>query len=137
MAIYAATKHAVEDYSESVDHELREYGIRMLLVEPAYTSTSFEASSQAPDSPLPTYAAQRQIARDVLATALRTADDPGVVATVIVKAATDSKHKLRYTAGSMAARVSLLRRIVPLAHLRQTNTQTQPPGGCPSRTPST
>src|SRR4029079_18808237 len=98
MAIYAATKHAVEDYSESVDHELREYGIRMLLVEPAYTSTSFEASSQAPDSPLPTYAAQRQIARDVLATPLRTADDPGVVATVIVKAATDSKHKLRYTA---------------------------------------
>ena len=43
----------------------------------------------------------------------RTADDPDVVAKVIVAAATDSKPKLRYTAGSMAARVSLLRRIVP------------------------
>ena len=49
MAVYAATKHAVEGYSESVDHELREHGIRMLLVEPAYTSTAFEASSMAPD----------------------------------------------------------------------------------------
>jgi len=113
MAVYAATKHAVEGYSESVDHELREYGVRMLLVEPAHTSTSFEASSQAPDSPLSIYAAQREISRDLLAAALRTADDPDVVATVIVRAATDSKPKLRYTAGSMAARVSLLRRIVP------------------------
>jgi NAD(P)-dependent dehydrogenase (short-subunit alcohol dehydrogenase family) len=113
MAVYAATKHAVEGYSESVDHELREHGVRMLLVEPAYTSTNFEASSQAPDSPLSVYAAQREIARDVLATALRTADDPDVVAKVILAAATDSKPKVRYTAGSMAGRVSLLRRFVP------------------------
>jgi short-subunit dehydrogenase len=103
----------VEGYSESVDHELREHGVRMLLVEPAFTSTSFEASSLAPDSPLPIYTAQREISRDVLATAMRTADDPDVVAKVIVAAATDSKPKLRYTAGSMAARVSLLRRFVP------------------------
>jgi NAD(P)-dependent dehydrogenase (short-subunit alcohol dehydrogenase family) len=45
MAIYAATKHAIEGYSESVDHELREHGIRVLLVEPAYTSTGFETNS--------------------------------------------------------------------------------------------
>ncbi|MEV4147697.1 oxidoreductase [Amycolatopsis sp. NPDC049691] len=113
MAIYAAAKHAVEGYSESVDHELREHGVRMLLVEPAYTSTSFEASSLPPDSPLPVYAAQREVARDVLATAVRNADDPDVVAKAIVAAATDAKPKLRYTAGSMAGRVSLLRRIVP------------------------
>ena len=113
MAVYAATKHAVEGYAESVDHELREHGVRMLLVEPAYTSTSFEASSLPPDSPLPVYAAQREVARDVLATAVRNADDPDVVAKVIVAAATDAKPKLRYTAGSMAGRVSLLRRIVP------------------------
>ncbi|MDX2606724.1 oxidoreductase [Streptomyces caniscabiei] len=113
MAVYAATKHAVEGYAESVDHELREHGVRMLLVEPAYTRTSFEASSLAPDSPLPIYAAQREVSRDVLATAVRNADRPDIVAKVIVAAATDSKPKLRYTAGPMAGRVSLLRRIVP------------------------
>jgi short-subunit dehydrogenase len=113
MASYAATKHAVEGYSESLDHELREHGVRVLLVEPAFTSTSFEASSLAPDAPLPVYAAQRKIARDVLATALRTAEDPDVVAKVIVAASTDSKPTPRYTAGSMAGRVSVLRRFVP------------------------
>src|SRR3954470_24156965 len=29
-ALYAATKHAIEGYSESLDHEVREYGIRVL-----------------------------------------------------------------------------------------------------------
>ena len=43
-ALYAASKHAVEGYSESVDHEVREHGVRVLLVEPAYTSTGFDAN---------------------------------------------------------------------------------------------
>jgi NAD(P)-dependent dehydrogenase (short-subunit alcohol dehydrogenase family) len=113
MAIYAATKHAIEGYSESVDHELREHGVRVLLIEPAYTSTGFEANTLAPDSPLPVYAAQRDVSREVLATAMRHADDPAVVAKAIVAAATDSKPKLRYAAGSTAARVSVLRRVAP------------------------
>src|SRR5438270_1470929 len=33
MALYAATKHAIEGYSESLDHELRTRGIRVLVVE--------------------------------------------------------------------------------------------------------
>jgi len=113
MAIYAATKHAIEGYSESVDHELREHGVRVLLVEPAYISMGFEANSLAPDLPLSVYAAQRDVSREVLAMAMGDADDPAVVAKVIVAAATDSKPKLRYTAGSTAERVSVLRRVVP------------------------
>ena len=113
MAVYAATKHAVEGYSESVDHELREHGVRMLLVEPGYTSTSFETSSLSPDAPLPVYEAQREISRDVLAKAVLAADHPDVIAKVVVAAATDPRPRLRYTGGSMAARVSLLRRLAP------------------------
>src|SRR5918994_7573514 len=41
MALYGASKHAVEGYSESLDHEIRGSGIRVVLVEPAYTRTSF------------------------------------------------------------------------------------------------
>ena len=52
MAVYAASKHAIEGYSESLDHEIREHGVRALLVEPAYTSTGFEANSPRPDTPL-------------------------------------------------------------------------------------
>jgi len=113
MAVYAATKHAVEGYSESVDHEVREHGIRVLLVEPGYTSTAFDANAVLADSPLPVYAGQRDIARDVLTSAMRDADDPTVVAKAILAAAVDTKPRVRYPAGSTAARVSTLRRVVP------------------------
>src|SRR6185503_10671928 len=45
MALYCATKHAVEGYSESLDHELRTRGIRVLVIEPAFTKTQFEANT--------------------------------------------------------------------------------------------
>ena len=115
MAVYAATKHAVEGFSESLDHEVREYGVRVLLVEPGYTSSQFEANAVAPDAPLPSYAAQRQVATEVLATAMRDADDPTVVADVVVKAATHKSPRLRYAAGPIASRVTVLRRFVPSA----------------------
>src|SRR5205085_8922681 len=44
MALYASSKHALEGYSESVDHEVREHGVRVLLVEPGFTKTSFDAN---------------------------------------------------------------------------------------------
>ncbi|MDQ0596535.1 short-subunit dehydrogenase [Streptomyces canus] len=52
MAVYGASKHAIEGYSQSLDHEVRQYGVRSLLVEPAYTRTGFEANSAKPDMPL-------------------------------------------------------------------------------------
>jgi NAD(P)-dependent dehydrogenase (short-subunit alcohol dehydrogenase family) len=113
MASYAATKHAIEGYSESVDHELREHGVRVLLVEPAYTRTGFDANALQADGPLPIYAAQRQVFDRVMAGAMAGGDDPATVARVIVAAATDPKPRLRYTAGSRARRVSTLRRFVP------------------------
>jgi len=113
MASYAATKHAIEGYSESVDHELREHGVRVLLIEPAYTRTGFDANALQPDAPLPIYAAQRQAFDRVMASAMAGGDDPATVARSIVAAATDPKPRLRSTAGSTAGRVSALRRFVP------------------------
>ena len=60
MALYAATKHAIEGYSESLDHEVRDHGVRVLLVEPAYTRTSFDANAVAVDEPLALYARRRE-----------------------------------------------------------------------------
>jgi len=113
MASYAAAKHAIEGYSESVDHEVREHGVRVLLVQPAYTKTGFDANAMQSDMPLPVYAQQRRIFGDVLAEAMKDGDDPAIVAKVIVAAATDPRPKLRYTAGPAAGRVSTLRRIAP------------------------
>ncbi|MEW2400303.1 oxidoreductase [Streptomyces sp. NPDC046862] len=113
MAAYAASKHAVEGYSESVDHEVRQHGVRVLLVEPAVTRTAFEANSPKPATPLPVYEQQRQAFERVMAAAMKDGDDPAIVAKAIVAAATDPKPKLRYPAGPTAGRVSTLRRLVP------------------------
>src|SRR2546428_1429613 len=40
MSVYAATKHAVEGYSESLDHEVRGFGVRVIVVEPGFTRTN-------------------------------------------------------------------------------------------------
>src|SRR5438034_7957570 len=76
MASYSATKHAIEGYSESVDHELRQHGVRVLLIEPAYTRTGFDANALQPDAPLAIYAAQRQAFDRVIANAMEGGDDP-------------------------------------------------------------
>jgi NAD(P)-dependent dehydrogenase (short-subunit alcohol dehydrogenase family) len=113
MAIYVASKHALEGYSESLDHEVREHGIRVLLVQPAYTRTSFDSNATQPDTPLPVYADRRRVFDEVMADAMKSGDDSADVATVIVAAATEAKPKLRYAAGSLASRVTKARRFAP------------------------
>jgi NAD(P)-dependent dehydrogenase (short-subunit alcohol dehydrogenase family) len=39
-ALYSSSKHAIEGYSESLDHEVRTQGIRVVLVEPGGIRTS-------------------------------------------------------------------------------------------------
>jgi NAD(P)-dependent dehydrogenase (short-subunit alcohol dehydrogenase family) len=113
MAAYSATKHAVEGYSESVDHEVREYGIRVLLVEPGGTKTGFDDNTTPPDSPLEVYARQRETSGQVVAEAVNHGDEPATVAKAIVAAATDPKPKLRYPASPRARQLSTMRRFAP------------------------
>jgi hypothetical protein len=50
-----------------------------------------------------------------MAEAIKGGDEPSVVGQTIVTAATDTRPKLRYPAGTVARRVSKLRRYVPWA----------------------
>jgi short-subunit dehydrogenase len=113
MALYAASKHAVEGYSESLDHEVRGSGIRVVLVEPAYTRTSFEGNVYQADQQLDVYQSARTNAEGVLRDEMKTADTPQLVASAVVKAATDASPRRRYTTGRMARQVTLLRRFAP------------------------
>jgi NAD(P)-dependent dehydrogenase (short-subunit alcohol dehydrogenase family) len=113
-ALYAATKHAVEGYSESLDHELRTRGIRVSVIEPAYTRTQFDTNFLAPDSKLDEYREVRALLDKVLKEIMATADEPTVVAEVVLQAAIAIRPKLRYTAGGLANRLRLLRRFAPV-----------------------
>ena len=112
-SLYAASKHAVEGYSESLDHETREFGVRVSVVEPGYTNTSFEANATDADSPLDSYEAVREHVKQVIAKAIRAGDDPAVVAQAVLKAATSRTPKLRYPAGPLARRLALLKKYAP------------------------
>ena len=113
MAIYTSTKHAVEGYSGSLDHEVREHGVRILLVEPGPINTPFGDHSVQGDTPMPLYASGRRTFDEVLAKNTSGGDAPAVVAKVIVAAATDRNPKLRRTAGSTAAGISVFHRVLP------------------------
>lgn len=112
-ALYAATKHAIEGYSESLDHELRTMGIRVSVIEPAYTKTPFDANFLEPDAKLDAYREVRAAVSQRVKQVMTTADQPGVVAEVVLKAASAARPRLRYTAGGLANRLRLLRRFAP------------------------
>jgi NAD(P)-dependent dehydrogenase (short-subunit alcohol dehydrogenase family) len=116
-ALYSASKHAVEGYTESLDHELREYGVRALLVEPGYTRTAFEANMWDADAPQAAYADNRATARVMIAENIRNAETPDVVADATYAAATDKRVKLRYPAGRQSRQLTLLKRFAPAALL--------------------
>jgi len=112
-ALYSSTKHALEGCSESLDHEVRSFGIRVCLLEPAYTRTSFEQNMALPDRALDAYVSARAGATAVMHDAMKTADDPEMVAENLIEAATAVSPRRRYTCGKVARQVSVLRRFVP------------------------
>ncbi|MEO8673679.1 MAG: oxidoreductase [Tahibacter sp.] len=112
-AFYAATKHAIEGYSESLDHEVRGFGIRVVLVEPGVTRTSFEENLTRADQPMATYAQARERSEDLMRQWVEAGDAPQIVADAVVDAATSAKPKLRYSAGKQSRQVRALRRYLP------------------------
>ncbi|HEX7946963.1 MAG TPA: SDR family NAD(P)-dependent oxidoreductase, partial [Phenylobacterium sp.] len=114
-AHYSATKHALEGYSESLDHEVRAFNIRVSLIEPGYTRSVFDQNALEPDAAMAEYDQARAAAAALVREVMPTADAPEVVAQAVLRAATAARYKARYPAGKMAGQVSLLRRLVPAA----------------------
>lgn len=112
-AHYSAAKHAIEGYSESLDHEVRSFNIRVSVIEPAFVRTVFDQNGIKPDSILNEYDRARADVDALLRDVMPKADLPDVVADVVVKAAADARPRRRYTAGKTAQQISLLRRFAP------------------------
>jgi len=112
MAVYSASKHALEGYSESLDHELRTRGVRVAVIEPGVTRTPFDANVLEPDLKIEEYRAIRAALNKRYEEMLAAGDAPEAVAEVVLKAATTARPKLRYPVGSVGT-FHLLRRFVP------------------------
>lgn len=112
-AYYAASKHAIEGYSESLDHEVRPFGIRVAVIEPWATKTSIEANSPQGDRPVAAYAAMLARYRTAFDAAMANGDTAEDVAATVLAAAKDRTPRLRYPSGKAARQTSFARRFLP------------------------
>jgi len=112
MGLYAASKHAVEGLSESLDHELRQFGIRVTLVQPAYTKTNLDLNAPQAASAIADYARERGLVARAVEESIRKAPEPTEVAETVVEAAL-GPWRMRRTPRGQAALVSKLRRFMP------------------------
>jgi short-subunit dehydrogenase len=111
-AVYSSTKHALEGLSESLDHEVRQFGIRVVLVQPGFTRTGFEAHSVAAAAHLDVYEKERSRVAAAVAANFEAAPEARSVAEEIARAI-ESPYRLRRPVGSQAKLVGRLRRFMP------------------------
>ncbi len=113
MGFYAASKHALEGLSESLDHEVRSFGIRALLIEPGFTRTQLDQKAVHAAHAIDDYDAARTRVGASIAENADRGDDPVGVAKAVLEALKAQRPKLRYPVGRVAGTVARLRRFLP------------------------
>jgi len=113
MGVYSASKYAVEGYSETLDHEVRQFGIHVSLVEPSFTRTNFGHNGQVVTQTLNAYSPDRTKVLDVVQEGVAKGDDPETVAAAVLRALTDRVPRLRYPAGREAKLLTQAKRWAP------------------------
>lgn len=114
-SLYHATKWAVEGFSESLQHELLAFNIRVKIIEPGPIKTDFyeRSADRISNLDFPEYDefSDRVLIR---LNKIGTTGSPAeVVAKTIYRASTDNSWKLRYSADPLAKQLLFLRKLLP------------------------
>ncbi len=112
MALYSASKHAVEGLSETLDHEVRQFGIRVALVEPSFTKTNLDLNAPQTVRKIPDYSQQFGVVSEAIQKNVQKAPDPEGAASTIVDAALGA-WRMRRTPKGEASLLAKLRRFMP------------------------
>ncbi len=112
MGVYASSKHAVEALSESLDHEVRGFGIRVGLVQPNFAKTEFGGHAVPVATTLDAYDTGRQRVMEAISRNMATGTTPERVAAEILRAA-EAPFRMRRPVGFSAGLLSRLRRFMP------------------------
>lgn len=112
MALYSASKHAVEGLSETLDHEVRQFGIRVALVEPSFTKTNLDINAPQTASRISDYDVELGAVSQAFQNNVQKAPNPDGVASTIVDAALGA-WKMRHTPKGEASLLAKLRRFMP------------------------
>jgi NAD(P)-dependent dehydrogenase (short-subunit alcohol dehydrogenase family) len=112
MGAYASSKHALEGLSESLDHEIRGFGVRVVLVQPNFTKTELGDHAVSIAKPIEAYGAAKQRVSVAIDKNLKAASEPETVAAEILRAVEES-YQMRRPVGFGAKLLSRLRRHMP------------------------
>ncbi|SJN45840.1 SDR family oxidoreductase [Sphingobacterium sp. JB170] len=102
LAVYGATKAALESWTEGMYFELASFGIVMKTIIPGLMNTNFSQSAQLAAHPAYQDQVEKVLAAFSSAEATLSADNPVDVAAIVFEAATDNKKQLHYFAGKDA-----------------------------------
>lgn len=112
---YHASKWAVEGFSEALQYELQQVGLRVKIIEPGVIKTEFYGRSRDHNhaSDKLGYGSYANRVESVSQRAGGRGRPPEQVAKTIFKAAADNTHKFRYVVGAPAPVLFALRKILP------------------------
>ncbi len=111
-AAYCASKHAIRGLSESVDHEVRPFGIRVIGIEPGFIRTDIVEHSPVAEA-REEYARIRESAVRRFSAQIQTGEDAAVVARAVLDAVTAADPETRYLPGNSARLMNLARTMLP------------------------
>ena len=112
-AYYCASKHALEGYTESLDHEIRSFGLRAIVIEPNFTRTQIKSNAVFAAGSVAEYDAMRARVGNAVATLLEHGMNPEEVARAVLWALQAKNPKNRYPTGRSAMALWRSRRWLP------------------------
>lgn len=111
---YVSSKFALEGLSESISYELKEFGIKIILIEPGVIKTNFTViTPKNAANPNSSYSELMNKLEENLFSTIANGTSPKEVATVILKSITEASPEHRYLVGNDA---------VELINARKNNT---------------
>ena len=118
LGIYAATKFAMEGFSDAMRLEFRILGpdFHVILIEPGFIKTGFADNSSHVEystQETPYGASYATVAANITKAGIENAPGPQIVADVIAKAARQRNPRSRYAVTNTAKMLIFLRRLLP------------------------
>jgi NAD(P)-dependent dehydrogenase (short-subunit alcohol dehydrogenase family) len=115
QAVYAATKHALAGWTETLDLEVRRFGIRAILIQPGFFRTDIDRNSTTGSFIDSVYEDERSRVVEKIRLSVENGDDPVKVAEAVLQQATKKVPQVKVLVGRGARQVRILRTLLPRA----------------------
>jgi short-subunit dehydrogenase len=112
-SFYSATKYAVEGYTEALAAEVRQFGIRVSLIEPGFFKTNLAAHAPQASNTIPDYDKIRDHLTEHFYKGVETGQNPEKAARLVLKILRSRHPRLHYPIGRGSRIVPIIKNITP------------------------